>query len=50
MVRARNFQGTFETHKQSFCSAFSIYMTLPFRATLVTAGNTYLPKMYPKTV
>ena len=27
----RNFQGTFETPKQSFISAFSICMTVPLR-------------------
>ena len=25
----RNFQDSFETHKQSFISAFSFYMTVP---------------------
>ena len=28
----KNFQDTFETRKQSFISAFSIYMTVPLSA------------------
>ena len=29
MVRMRNFQDSFETHKQSLIRAFSICMTIP---------------------
>ena len=29
MVEMRNFQDAFEIHKQSFISAFSIYMAVP---------------------
>ena len=46
----QNFPDTFETLKQSFISAivnhFSICMTVPLRATLVTENSTYSPKMY----
>ena len=34
----RNFQGTFETHKQSFFSAFLICMAVPLRLQFHCAG------------
>ena len=34
----QNFQGTFETRKQSFFSAFSIGMTVPLRLQFHCAG------------